>query len=59
MSGDVTGWTVVLVDDVLTTGATAVECTRTLLDAGAAAVHVATLARTQPDRVERWESASG
>jgi len=38
--------TVLLVDDVFTTGATAAECARTLLNAGAAAVRVFTLART-------------
>ena len=57
--GDVKGWTAVLVDDVYTTGATAAECTRTLLGTGAAAVYVVTLARTQPERVERWGNASG
>jgi len=42
----VAGKNILLVDDVFTTGATAAECTRTLLDAGAAAVDVLTLART-------------
>ncbi len=37
---------VLLVDDVLTTGATASECARVLLRAGAARVWVATVART-------------
>jgi len=37
--------TVLLVDDVLTTGATLDECARQLLAAGAAAVHVLTIAR--------------
>ena len=39
------GKRVVLVDDVLTTGATAEECVRALLEAGAAAVDLLTLAR--------------
>lgn len=39
------GRKVVLVDDVLTTGATATACTKTLLRAGAAAVSIVTLAR--------------
>jgi len=37
--------TVILVDDVLTTGATANACTEALLQAGAAEVHVAVVAR--------------
>jgi ComF family protein len=44
--GDVRGLHLALVDDVVTTGATASEITRTLLDAGAASVQVWCLART-------------
>ena len=36
---------VILVDDVLTTGATVLECTRTLVDAGARSIAVLTYAR--------------
>lgn len=43
---DLLGRRVALVDDVLTTGATAREATRALLQAGAASVQVWTLART-------------
>ncbi len=39
------GMSIVLVDDVLTTGATVQECTKALLQAGAAHVDVLTLAR--------------
>ncbi len=44
----VEGRSVLLVDDVLTTGVTADECARELKAAGAARVHVLTLARTAP-----------
>jgi predicted amidophosphoribosyltransferase len=39
------GKTIVLVDDVYTTGSTVAECSRTMLRAGAAAVRIATVAR--------------
>lgn len=43
---EVRGRRVTLVDDVMTTGATAVEASRTLLQAGASEVHVWVVART-------------
>lgn len=43
------GKTVLLVDDVMTTGATLEACSRALLKAGAGKVHVLTLARTALD----------
>ncbi len=39
--------TIVLIDDVLTTGATVNECSRTLIKSGAKAVYVLTLARVK------------
>lgn len=47
----VRGCEVLLVDDILTTGATARECSRVLLRAGAAKVWVATVARAQAEGV--------
>ncbi|MBV6341652.1 ComF family protein [Candidatus Magnetobacterium casense] len=46
VSRDVRDKRILLVDDVLTTGATVNECTKVLLDAGAKEVYVAVLART-------------
>ena len=52
----VTGRALLLIDDIYTTGATARECTRTLLGAGALSVHVATLARSQREGVAFWDA---
>lgn len=53
----VKGLHVLLIDDVYTTGATAHECTRALLNAGAASVRIATLARAGRDIAVRWQPA--
>jgi ComF family protein len=48
LRGEVVGLHVALIDDVVTTGATAAELSRLLLSAGAASVQVWSLARTPP-----------
>jgi len=45
-NGSLTGSKITLIDDVYTTGSTVAECARILKQAGAASVHVVTLART-------------
>ncbi len=59
----VAGREVLLIDDILTSGATANACSRVLLRAGAAKVWVATVARAQPESlsavettVARWDA---
>ncbi len=47
-----------LLDDIYTTGATARECTRTLLGGGALSVNVATLARSQREGVAFWDAVA-
>jgi len=50
------GKAVLLIDDIMTTGTTARECSKTLLRAGAKSVHVATLARAQRETIARWNA---
>ena len=53
----VRGREVLLIDDIMTTGATARECARVLKRAGAAKVWVATVAKAQPESVRAIEHA--
>ena len=48
----IAGHSILLVDDVCTTGATLLECIRVLKEAGAASVVCATLARTRENKEE-------
>jgi ComF family protein len=51
----VAGRHVLLIDDIYTTGATARACSRVLMNAGAASVRVATVARAQREGVASWD----
>jgi ComF family protein len=51
-SEKIKGREVLLIDDIMTTGATARECARMLRRAGAAKVWVATVAKAQPESVK-------
>ena len=53
--GGLAGQHVLLIDDIYTTGATARACSRVLMNAGAASVRVATVARAQRDGVASWD----
>ena len=59
VNGEVRGREVLLVDDILTTGATARECARVLVAAGATKVWVVTLARAQREFLRRQHEDPG
>ena len=56
-AGDVRGREILLVDDILTTGATARECAKVLVRAGAAKVFIATVARSQKGVIRHQHEA--
>jgi ComF family protein len=57
--GDVSGREVLVIDDIMTSGATARECARALKAAGASRVWVATLARAQKREFARMHEDPG
>jgi ComF family protein len=57
--GDVRGREVLVLDDIMTSGATARECARVLKAAGASRVWVATLARAQKQEMARLHEDPG
>ena len=59
VTGDVAGRQILLVDDILTSGATARECARVLKAAGASRVWVATVARAQKQEFARLHEDPG
>jgi predicted amidophosphoribosyltransferase len=56
LPGRLAGRHVLLIDDIYTTGATARACSRVLMNAGAASVRVATVARAQREGVASWDT---
>ena len=50
---DISGAKIILIDDVMTTGATASECVKILKSNGAAEVILLTLARTESKRKQK------
>ena len=56
LPGRLAGRHVLLIDDIYTTGATARACSRVLMNAGAASVRVATVARAQREGVASWDA---
>jgi ComF family protein len=54
---ELAGRRLLLIDDVYTTGATARACARVLMEAGAASVLVATVARAQREGIAYWDAS--